>query len=110
MADSFKQYDEDQAVEFIRKMLPAEVSEKYTDDEILMVIDIMWDYYEDKGFTTLPSADDDEADDTLEIKDIVNYVKQELKKDSEFVMDPEDLPFIIKGELEYEETLDIFGD
>ena len=43
-------YDEDDAIKFIRETLPQEVSEKYSDDEILYVIDIIWDWYERNGY------------------------------------------------------------
>ena len=36
-------YDEDDAIRFIRETLPAQVSERYDDDDILYVIDIIWD-------------------------------------------------------------------
>lgn len=109
MTDELKQYDEDKAVEFIRALLPENLKNKYTDDEILLVIDIIWDYYESKGLTTVTSDSNDD-DDKLNIEDMAKYIRRELKKDGEILMDPEDITYIIKGELEYEETLDIFDD
>ncbi len=109
MAEDIKTYDEDEAVKFIRAFIPEEVKDKYTDDEILLVIDTIWDYYESKGLTSLPS-DEEEDEEELDIADMAAYVAKELKKDDEIIMDPADIKFIIQGELAYEKTLDIFDD
>ncbi len=108
MADELMAYDEEQAVKFIRSFIPGNISDKYTDDEILLVIDIIWDYYESKGLLEV-SADADEEDET-DVEALSAYVGKELKKDGEVVMDGSDINQIVKGELAYEKTLDIFGD
>lgn len=109
MIEGMKLYDEDEAVKFIRAFIPEDIKDKYTDDEILMVIDTIWDYYESKGLISLPS-DDEEDEEELDIDDMTAYVAKELKKDGEIIMDTADIKFIIQGELEYEKTLDIFDD
>ena len=101
-------YDEDQAVKFIRAFIPEEIRDKYTDDEILFVIDTIWDYYESKGLLEV-SADADEDDDT-DVEALTAYVRKALKKDGEILMDDKDVDQIVKGDLAYEETLDVFGD
>lgn len=101
-------YDEDKAVEFIREFLPADIRDKYTDDEILFVVDCIWDYYESKGLLELSADVDDEEE--LDTSDLTTYVRKALRKDGEIVMDDADLEYIVKGELAYEETLDVFGD
>lgn len=47
MADSDMQYDESEAIKFIRDYMPEDVSGRYSDDEILNILDMIWDYYED---------------------------------------------------------------
>ena len=108
MADELMAYDEEQAVKFIRSFIPENIRDKYTDDEILLVIDIIWDYYESKGLLEV-SADADEEDET-DVEALSAYVGKELKKDGEVVMDGSEINQIVKGELAYEKTLDIFGD
>lgn len=98
------EYDEDKAIAFIRNYVGPLVSEQWDDDEILYVIDIIWDYYERKGFTKLNSKLTD--NEILDEEDLLNYVKKALSNDDQFVMDPADLDKIIKGELEYEESLE----
>ncbi|MBD5236987.1 MAG: hypothetical protein HDS62_05555 [Bacteroidales bacterium] len=105
MSDAL-QYDEQQAVEFIRKTLPADKQDRYTDDEILYVIDVMYDWYEKNGYLTLSMEAIDEEEEDL--SKITAYVKKELAKDDEIEMDPDDIDLIVKGELEYEESLEDF--
>ncbi len=108
MSEEMMGYDEDKAVEFIRAFLPAEIRDKYTDDEILFVVDCIWDYYESKGLLELSSDFDEEEQ--LDIKDLTDYVLKAIKKDGELIMDTADIEYIVKGELAYEESLDVFGD
>ena len=101
-------YDEDKAVAFIRKAVPAAVSDKCSDDDILFIIDTIWDYYESKGLTSRDAElTDDEIADPSEL---TRYVANEVKKDGVLMLDSADLEEIVKAELQYEETLDIFAD
>lgn len=106
MEDQQYKFDEDNAVKFIRKELPQEVSEKYSDDELLCIIDIIWDYYEKKGFLSLDMDESDEE--FLDADDLTKYVKKEVKNDNELMMDPKDVERIVKAELDYEESLESF--
>ncbi|MDE5774075.1 MAG: hypothetical protein K2H86_06435 [Muribaculaceae bacterium] len=99
-------FDEDKALEFIRNYVGEKISAQYSDDEILYIIDIIWDYYEKKGYLSLSAVDTDEE--ILDEDDLIAYVKKEIAKDKELIMDPSDIGKIIKGELEYEESLEDF--
>lgn len=106
MDDNQYKFDEDNAVAFIRQAIPADVSEKYDNDEILSIIDIIWDYYERKGFLSLNL--DETEDEVLDVDDLTKYVKKEVKNDGELMMDPKDVERIVKAELGYEESLENF--
>ena len=57
--DDLFDYDEGDSVKFIRNYLPQELKEKFSDDDINYIIDLIYEYYEEKGFM------DDEADDEV---------------------------------------------
>lgn len=97
-------FDEDKAIEFIRKYVGENVSSQYSDDEILYIIDIIWDYYEKNGYLSLDSDVTDEE--LLDPDKLVAYVKKEIANDKEILMDPKDVEKIVKGELNYEESLE----
>ncbi|MDE6218681.1 MAG: hypothetical protein K2F64_06720 [Muribaculaceae bacterium] len=99
-------FDEDKAVKFIREYVGENVSGNFSDDEILYIIDIIWDYYEKNGYLSLDSAETDEE--LLDTDRLTAYVKKELANDKEVMMDPKDVEKIINAELEYEESLEDF--
>lgn len=101
-------FDEDKAVEFILDKLHANnsVTKKYTEDDILEVIDIIWDYYEDNGMLDLNMADDDSNNDTVNVEKLTAYVVKMIKKDRNTNLDALDIPAIVDAELAYEATLD----
>ena len=104
MAEELK-YDEDAAVKFIKAFLPEECAETFSDDDILFIMDCMWDFYEDNGYLEI-TADDTEED--LDIDKIVDYVNKAVIKDGEIKATKEELKIIINAELQYEESIGDF--
>ena len=100
-------FDEEKALIFIRKYIGEKISQKYSDDEILEIIDLIWDYYENKGFLSLDL--DETEEEILDADELTAYVKKELANDEEIIMDPSDIGLIVKAELEYEESLEEVG-
>lgn len=100
------QYDEEDAVKFIQNYLPQEIKGKYTNDEINYIIDIVYDYYDEKGFM------DDDTDEALVVDidedEIIAYVLKNTKKDKINDFSSEDIAFIIQGELAYCDSIGIF--
>ena len=103
MADNM-QYDEDLAIKYIRNYVGEEISAQWSDDEILYVTDIIWDYYERNGNLRFSPAVTEEE--LAGLDKLVAFVKKELKNDKYLVMDPKDVDMIVKGELAYEESLE----
>jgi hypothetical protein len=51
-------YDEDKAIAYIRNILSTEQNNKLADDDILLIIDIIWDYYDSVGMLSLSDGFD----------------------------------------------------
>ncbi|MDE5657547.1 MAG: hypothetical protein K2I25_00640 [Muribaculaceae bacterium] len=97
-------YDENKAVEHINNTLKGKGLSTYPEDEILNVIDMIWDYYEENGL--LEIDDDFEADDDEDISgELCDYIRHMLKKDPHAVIKVEDVPVIVDAELEYEDSV-----
>lgn len=97
-------FDEDKAIEFIRATLPEEVNKQYDDDDILYIIDIIWDWYEKNGYLEITADVTDEE--VVKIDDLTDYVRKQLAKDKNFLIDTKDVGLIVKGELQYEESIE----
>jgi len=98
------QYDENEAVDFINKALEKNGRTAYDEDEILNVIDMIWDYYEENGL--LEIDDDFEADEDEDISgELCDYIKRMLRKDPHAPISPDDIQTIVEAELEYEDSV-----
>jgi len=100
------QHDDDDAVKFIQNYLPQEMKGKFSNDEITYVLDIIYDFYEEKGFM------DEDADESsivdIDEDEMVAFVLKNVKKDNIYKFSSEDITFIIQGELEYGDSLGMF--
>ena len=101
-----KEFDENDAIEFIRNFMPEKLNNKYSDDDILLIIDTMYDFYEkgDEQETLYDEGDDN--NDEFNLNEIVNFVKKAIRKDPDNQVDMDDVKVIVEGEIEYENTLD----
>jgi hypothetical protein len=97
-------FDEQNAIDYIREQLPEDYRDKYNDDEILNVIDIIYDYYDEAGLLDIDLSDDD---DDVDVEELLKYVTKMLRKDKLSPIAEEHIKPIVLAELDYEQTLDI---
>ena len=97
-------YDEDDSVKFIQNYLPQELKGKLSNDDINYIVDLIYDFYEYNGML------DDDGDDEIEIdeEEVVNYVIKNAQKDGVGKFEPEEITFIVQGELEYCDSINMF--
>lgn len=97
-------YDEDDSVKFIQNYLPQELKGKFSNDDINYIVDLIYDFYESNGML------DDDSDDEIEIdeEEVVNYVIKNAQKDGVGKFEPEEITFIVQGELEYCDSINMF--
>lgn len=55
-----KEFDEKEAIKAMRTAISEEKSRLYDDDELLNIIDIIWDWYDDQGLLDIDAEADDE--------------------------------------------------
>ena len=101
-----QQYDEDDATRYIRNFLPQELKEKLSDDDINYIIDIVYDYYDDKGLLDENIQEDVIVD--IDEEELLQYVIKNTKKDKVKAFSADEITFIIQGELSYCESIGIF--
>jgi hypothetical protein len=99
-------YDDDQSITFIRNYLPQELKEKFTDDDLLYIVDLIYEYYESKGFL----SDDADDDKVIEIDEpeLITFVIKQAKKDKVGKFESDEIAFVVQGELAYCESINLF--
>lgn len=95
------EYNESDAIRYIQNQLSQNIKE----DDILNIIDLIWDYYESKGLLEISLEDEDDIEEDIEL--IINYVKNNNTKKVSFKEDDNLIKQVIYAEIEYEKTLDI---
>ncbi|MCK9159894.1 MAG: hypothetical protein WCR45_05285 [Bacteroidaceae bacterium] len=106
LEDDFSQedIDDEKTVEFIKNYLPQELKDKFTDDELYYFIDVINDYYTDSG--VLDQQPDAEGYVTVDLEAVADFIVKEAKKDKIGNFEPEDILFVVQGEMEYGNSID----
>ena len=93
--------DDEKTIQYIRERLPHELKQKFSDDEFYYFLDTIYDYYDKSGIL---DSNDEYID--IDIEKIAEFVAKEAKKNKIGEYDPQELYFIIEGELAYNGVID----
>ena len=96
--------DDEKTIEYIKNYLPQELKEKFSDDEFYYFLDLIEEYYSESCI--LEVEPDEEGCVEVDLGQIVDYIIKEAHKDEMGDYDPEEILFVVQGELEYTESLD----
>ena len=95
--------DDEKTVEFIKNYLPQELKEKFEDDELYYFLDLIDEYYSESGI--LDAQPDNDGYVNIDLEEVVAYIVKEAKKDEMGEYDPEEILFVVQGEMEYGNSL-----
>ena len=100
MEDDFLQndVDDEKTIEYIKNYLPQELKEKFSDDEFYYFLDLIDEYYSESGI--LDAQPDADGYIEIDLGKIVDYIVKEAHKDEMGDYDPEEILFIVQGEME----------
>ena len=98
------EYDEEKSLKFIQDHLPEEMKNEFTDDEINYIVDLIYEFYEDKGF--LDESDDSEIE--IDEDELLDYIFENAREDEIREYTDEQIQAIVAGELAYCDTLNLF--
>ena len=93
--------DDRQTVEYIKNYLPQDLKDRFTEDELYYFIDVIGEYYVD-----LLDKHSGDEDIDIDVEDVAKFVAKQAKKDKMGDFDPEDLRWVVDGELEYGESIE----
>ncbi|MDR2384322.1 MAG: hypothetical protein LBD80_01480 [Tannerella sp.] len=97
-------YDDDEAVKFIRKQLPDGLKTKFSDDDINYIIDLIYEFYDSKGFL----EGDDEKDIDINEDELTAFVIKNALSDEVGRFEAEEISLIVQGEIEYCVSIGMF--
>ncbi|MDO4671740.1 hypothetical protein [Falsiporphyromonas endometrii] len=103
MGDSFSSYDDQAAIAFIRTHIHKPLANKLSDDMINYFIDLIYDYYESRGYL---DEDNEEEEVQIDIEEMVEYVRKGASRDEVGNFTDDEVEDIIQAELDYSESLD----
>ena len=96
--------DDAKAVEFIKNYLPQDLKDKFTDDDLFYILDLIAEYY--TSSECLEAEPDEEGYIDIDLDEIVKYIVKEAKKDGMGPFEADDVFFVVQGEMEYADTLE----
>ena len=95
--------DDEKTIEFIRNYLPQELKEKFSEDELYYFLDLIDEYYSESGILDVQPDADGHVD--IDLEQVVEFIVKEAQKDEVGEYDPEDILFVVQGEMEYGNSL-----
>jgi hypothetical protein len=84
--------------EYIRGQLSSELKERFKQDEILLLMEYIVEYYVESGVL---DSDDDEVE--IDLDKVAAAVCQKAKDDGQGDYNPADVFFIVQADLDYQE-------
>lgn len=99
-------YDEEESVKFIQNYLPQELKGKFSNDDINYIVDLIYEFYESKGYMNADPESEEEVD--IDEDELVQFVVKNAQKDKVGKFTAEEVTFIVQGELEYCDSINMF--
>jgi hypothetical protein len=96
--------DDVRTVEYIKNYLPQELKERFTDDLLYYLLDVLVEYYADSGI--LDAQPDAEGYIDIDVEEVANHLARQARKDQMGDFAPDDLRWVVEGEMEYAESLE----
>lgn len=93
--------DDEKTIAYIRERLPQDLKEKFSEDEFYYFLDTIYDYYDKSGILDSNSEYVD-----IDIEEVAKFIAKEAKKNGIGEFAPEDLYFVVEGELSYNGIID----
>jgi hypothetical protein len=101
--EDFMPYDDEEAIKFIRNQIPQELKDKFSDDDLCYIVDLIYEFYEEKGY-----LNDDEEEVDIDLDELTAYVVKQAKKDKVGVYTEDEIHFVVDAEIGYCDSIGVF--
>lgn len=95
--------DDRLTVEYIQNYLPQDQKDLFTEEQLYYFLDVLVEYYATSG--VLDAQPDADGYIDIDIDAISEYLAKQARKDKVGEFSPEDLRWVVEGEMEYGESL-----
>ena len=95
--------DDEKTIAFIKSYLPQDLKDKFSDDELYYFLDLIDEYYAESG--VLDAKPDADGCVEIDLDQVVAYIVKEAHKDEMGDYNPEEIFFVVQGEMEHAESL-----
>ena len=96
--------DDAREIAFIRNQLPQELKERFSDDDLYYLLDVIIDYYTSSGvFEQEPDA---EGCIDIDLDAVADYVIQKARKEKVGEFEHDDILLVVQAEMDYSEQQD----
>ena len=85
-------------IAFIRAQLPSELKERYTDDQLLWMLDTLVGYYVESGVL---DTDDEEVE--IDLEQAADYLCRQAETEGMPRLDPQEVFFVVEADLDFQE-------
>ncbi len=100
-------YDDAEAVAFIQKYLPIDLKDKFGEDDILYLIDLIYDFYESRGLIDMANDGEDETVE-VDMDELVEYVIKNAQEDGVGKFTSDEITQVVQGEIGYCESIGMY--
>ncbi|KGN73847.1 hypothetical protein HR11_05865 [Porphyromonas macacae] len=100
-------YDDAAAVAYVRNYISQDLKEKFDEDQILYLIDLIYDYYESRGLLELANESDEEFVE-IDEDELLSYVLKNAQKDGMGKYEEDDIRQVVLGEMAYCESIGMY--
>ena len=97
------EFDDSKCVEYILNLIPEQDREGIGEDEVLYVLDVIYDFYESEGLLDENVASEGYVDEDKELE----YIHRACKRDG-IELSYEQIQLILDGEFEYGKSIGIY--
>lgn len=90
--------DDAREAQFIAQSLPSELKDRFTQDDILYLMDLIVEYYFESGIL---ESDEDYVD--IDLQAVADAVCEKAAKEGHESYSPDDVFFIVQADMDYQE-------
>jgi len=96
-------YDDDELIKFTLNLVPDEFKQRIDEDKIQWVLDVVYDFYDEKGYINEDLA----VEASIDEEEMFHYIVKAAKKDKIDLTD-EEIKFILDCEYDYGVSIGVY--